>query len=143
MPRPGTKVIPVNWSGHHRPVAEGGMTAAVELRRPSSGKTFDESGGKSVYTTPAVLWSGVARVQRISRRGGDKLVGDRFAIVQMYQVSLPADVPEAQIDDQIYVAAAADDPKLIGKLMRVREVRLGSLIWERDLICEEPTPTTR
>lgn len=143
MPRPNTPVIPANWSEHHRPTVNATMTADVELRRPSSAATFDEAAGKSVYPAPALLWSGVARVQRLSRRGGDKEIGDRFALVQLYQVSLPADAAEPNVDDQFTVTASADDPSLVGKIMRIREVRLGSLIWSRDLTCEEVAPTTR
>lgn len=143
MPRPGTRVIPAEWSQHHRPTVEKTMTATVDLRRPTDATTFDETAGKSVYVDPAILWSGPARLQRIARRGGEKEIGDRFAIVQTYQVSLPQDAPAAQIDDQIAVITSGDDNLLNSLLLRVREVRGGSLIWSRDLMCEEVTPTTR
>lgn len=119
------------------------MGATITFRRNSSNASFDEDAGRSVYPDPVILWTGPARIQRIARRGGDQEIGARFVIVQMYQISVPADVPEIQINDQADTIVCADDPFLLGKLLRVREVRLGSLIWSRDLICEEPTPTTR
>lgn len=144
MPRPGTRVIPAKWDTHHRPLAENTMLAVtVELRRPSSDAVFDETAGKSVYPAPTVLWGGGARVQRISRRGSEKPIGGRYVTEQTYQVSVPVDIPEAFISDQIKFITSESDPALPGKIVRITEVRLGSNLWERDLLCEEVTPTTR
>lgn len=126
------------------------MTATGTLQRPSSAATFDEATGRSTYPAPTVLWTSVPpdpgiRVQRLSRRAigrGDQ-VGGRTVEVQMYQVSIPVAAPEPQINDQIVITANPDDPYLVGKTLRVVEVRLGSLLWQRDMTCEEITPTTR
>jgi hypothetical protein len=145
MPRPGTPVIPVNWSEHHRPTVEKTMTATVTLQRPSGVFTTDEVAGRSVPADPQVLWTGQSRIQRFSRRtsGTEPQVGGRFIGVEMYQVSLPADVPEPALNDQVVATVSGDDPQLVGKVLTVREIRLGSLIWSRDLMCEEIMPATR
>lgn len=83
------------------------------------------------------------RVQRLARRGGGDESGGRAVEVQLYQVSTLVDAPEPQVSDQIAITANPDDPYLVGKVLRVREVRLGSLAWQRDMTCEEYTPTTR
>jgi hypothetical protein len=143
MPRPGTQVIPTGWAAYHRPTAEATMTDTVELRRPSSASVFDEAAGSSAYPDPTTLATTSARIQRLPRRGGSDDVGDRAVVVQLYQVSLPVSAPEVRIDDQVYVTTAATDPQLVGVLLTVREVRLGSQVWQRDLMCEEVTPMTR
>lgn len=121
------------------------MTSQVNLQRPSSDAVPDEVAGRMDYPDPTVLWTGSARVQRLTHRasGGETNVGGRFLEVQLYQVSLPADAAEPQINDQVAVTANPDDPSLVGKLLHIREVRFGSLLWSRDVICEEVTPTTR
>lgn len=144
MPRPGTQVIPAGWSEHHRPVAENVQTDGCQLLRPSSAATFDESSGKSVYPGPALLWSGPIRIQRLPRRGGaGDQTGDRSVTVQLYQCSIPIAAPEVQINDQIKLTAAYQDPTMAGKTLQVTEVFLGSQLWERDMFAIEVTPTTR
>jgi hypothetical protein len=143
MPRPGTQVIPTGWSEHHRPTAESAMTDTVQLQRPPSAGVFDEIGGTSSYPAPTVLDVVPARIQRLPRRAGGDEVGDRPVEIQLYQVSLPVSSAEVRANDQILVVDALSDPQLANVLLRVREVRLGSQLWERDLMCEEVTPMTR
>jgi len=151
MPRPGTPVIPPGWSQHHRPTVNKTMTARIILQRPPSGAdaAFNPTTGKSEYPVPVVLWpitddqTGLVRIQRIARRGSETEVGNRFAEIQMYQISLPAEVVEVEINDQVRVVASGDDTNLNGLLLRIVEVRGGSLIWSRDILAEEVTPTRR
>lgn len=144
MPRPGTQLFRPGWEAHHEPVAELQMTATCEVRRPSSASTIDPSAHRSVYPTPAVLFTSRCRVQRYPvRGGGGQPIGGRAVTEQRYQVSIPRDVtPVPQINDQAVVTDSTD-PSLAGLVLRVTEVRSGTLRWQRDLTCEGVTPTTR
>lgn len=144
MPIPATKVIPDGWSAHHRPTAQSAMTDTAELRRPNpGGRTFDEVAAKSNYPLPTVLATVPVRVQRMPRRAGGDEVGDRPVEIQLYQVSIPASAPELRTNDQVVITVARSDTMLAGVVLRIREVRRGSQLWERDLLCEEATPVTR
>lgn len=118
------------------------MTATCEIRRPSSASTYDETAGKSVYPAPTVLATSPCRVQRLPMRGGDQPVGDRNITLQRYQINVPADISDVRVNDQIVVTTSTDT-SLVGAVVRVREIRLGTLRWQRDLICDEDVPTTR
>lgn len=142
MPLPGSRVIPLGWEAHHAPVAEGAMTGTCRVQRPSSAATFNETAHKSEYPTPTVLYTTVGRAQRLPMRGADQSVGDRNVTLQRYQVSIPRDRPAPQINDQV-VFTACGDPSLVDLILRVTGSTLGTLRWERDLFCEEVTPTSR
>jgi hypothetical protein len=143
MPIPGRGIFPPGWSEHHRPTAETAMTDTAELRRPSSRSQFDPLAVKSGYPTAELLGTVRVRVQRMPRRAGGADVGDRPVEIQLYQVSIPTSAPEVRDNDQVVVTVGRSDPQLVGKVLRIREVRLGSQLWERDLLCEEVTPMTR
>jgi hypothetical protein len=143
MPLPGTRIFPPGWAEHHRPAAESAMTDTAELRRPAPPTGFDELAGESDYPTPALLATVPVRVQREPRRAGGEEVGDRPVELQLYQVSIPASAPELRANDQVVITVANSDASLAGVILRIREVRLASQLWERDLLCEEATPMTR
>lgn len=144
MPRPGTQLIPPGWEAHHEPVAELQMTATCEVRRPSSAATFNSTSHKSDYPVPTVLLTSKCRIQRFPMRGGaDQPIGGRSVTIQRYQVNLPRDVtPIPRVNDQVVVTDSTD-PTFAGLVLRITEVRSGTLRWQRDLVCAEVTPTTR
>lgn len=143
MPLPNSKVIPDGWSEYHRPTAELALTAAGELRRPGHQTGFDETTGRSQYVDPSVYHSGSCRIQALARTQGAADVGDRQVTVRPYRVSWSVDVPEVRINDQVAVTVCTDDPQLVGHILRVVDIPEGSLLWQRDLICEDITPTIR
>lgn len=149
MPLPNTRVIGDGWSRHHRPTATGAMTATGTIVRPPSAATavFDEVAGRSVLPAAATLYDGIMRVQRLAQAVSDSTTttADREQTIREYQVSVDIDAATTplQVNDIVTVTACADDPHLVGQPLRVRDVRLGTLAWERDLLCEDIAPTTR
>lgn len=149
MPLPNTRVIGDTWSRHHRPTATGAMTATGTIVRPPSGATavFDEAAGRSVLPDPATLYAGIMRVQRLAQAVSDSTTttADRELTTRQYQVSIDIDAATTvlQINDIVTVTVCADDPDVVGRPLRIRDVRLGTLAWERDLLCEDIAPTTR
>jgi hypothetical protein len=148
--RPGLgahRVIPAEWERQHRPVAEATMTAEVVILRHTSGGVWDEVAGRTTYPDPMQVWSGPARVQRMSQMEITRSIGDRQVVIRGYTVSLPADAPEIRIGDETQVTAPVSeqrgDPLLAGQPLWVHDVRHGSLIWQRDLVCLNAPPTQR
>lgn len=126
------------------------MTAEGIVTRPGGTPVFNELLGYSVTPEPSQLYAGPIRVQRMqpALSASAATIADREVIIREYQVNLPLTVdgratPPMQTNDLVAVTACDDDPDLIGKVLRVRDVRLGSLVWQRDLLCEDTAPTSR
>ena len=140
MPLPNTKVIHPDWSAHHYAVADGQMTAEGTITRPGT-PVFDELLGRNVLPAPGLIYDGPMRVQRVqpSAAAAARMVADREVVIREYQVGLPLSVngvatKPVQVNDVVTV---------IGLVLRVRDIRDGSLLWQRDLSCEDIAPTTR
>ena len=151
MPLPGTRVIHALWSAHHRAVAEGQLTATCAVRRPASGgqsPPFDEARGYSVPPDPTTLYEGPCRVQRLqpALSATELQIAGRELVIREYMVVLPKDAVPGDgvaVNDLIVIVECPDDRTLEGHSLRVRDIRQGSLIWQRDLTCEDISPATR
>lgn len=149
MPLPNTRVIHPDWSRHHRPVAEGAMTGECVITEAASTGTvaeFDETLGVSAPPTPTVVYRGICRVQRAIATESHPTIADREVTLRDYYVMLPVAAPGAtqvEVNHIVEFTVMADDPTLVGRTMRVRGDRRGSLLWQRDLVCEDITPTSR
>lgn len=147
MPRPGTDVIPAGWEAHHQPVADATMTAQCAITRQATGAipgaAYNPATGRTAYPAPVTVYTGRCRVQRADVLATPQPVGERPVTVRRYTVSIPlgGDTP-IQVNDVVEVTAATD-PDLVGTLLRVTDVRGGSLVWQRDMQCEVWEPTTR
>jgi hypothetical protein len=142
MPFPGTRVFDPDWEAHHRPVAEGAMTATGIVRRYTGPGVFNEATGITDYPAPTTVY-GVAGAapMRVVRDGVEttREIGGRQVTVRGYIVVLPADAPEIRVNDEVLVATAGDS-KLPDESLWVHDVRFGSQIWERDLVCANVPP---
>lgn len=146
MPLPNTRVIPDGWSAHHRPTAEGGMTAEGTITRaPSTGtaSVFDETLGISIPPTATVVYTGVLRLQRSGADERQAATADREVTIRDYQVSYPTSGNPAQVNDIVTITACSDNAGLVGERLRIRDPRIGSLVWQRDYIAEHRPNVTR
>jgi hypothetical protein len=146
MPLPNTRVIPTGWSAHHRPVAEGGMTAEGTITRAASTGTvavFDEAAGVSVPPTPTVVYQGVLRLQRSGADEHQITVAGREVTIRDYTVSYPTNGQPSQANDVLTITSCDDNPGLAGEKLRIRDARIGSLVWQRDYIAEHRPNVTR
>jgi hypothetical protein len=143
MPFPTTKVFHDDWEAHHRPVAESAQTATGIIRRYSAAGVFNETTGETEYPPPTVVY-GVdgAAPMRVVRDGVEttREIGGRDVVIRSYTVALPASAPEIRVNDEVVVATAGD-PRLPNESLWVHDVRFGSQIWERDLVCASVPPT--
>jgi hypothetical protein len=121
------------------------MTATCIITRPASAAaaTFDEFTGRSALPAADELYSGACRVQRSEPAPSPLQVGDREVPVRQYNVSIPAGGEATAVNDIVEITACDGDAQLVGRRLRIRDVRFGSLTWQRDLVCEDLAPTTR
>lgn len=142
MPFPGTHVFPPGWEAHHRPVAEDAMTATGTIKRPSTEGVFDPDTATTTYPEPTVVYGPGS--MRIVRDGVEttRQIGERTVVIRNYIVALPADAAEVRVGDEV-TATASGDAQLPDQALWVHDVRYGSQIWERDLLCQNAPPTTR
>jgi hypothetical protein len=145
VPLPHTRVIHKDFSTHHRPTAEGGMTAKGTLRAPDSAASavFDEALGYSTYpdVTPGREWA--LRVQRANAAAEPHPGAERSTVDREYLVALPVEAPEVAVFWLITITECDDDPALVDRVLRVKEVRYESPRWQRNLICLEHTNVSR
>lgn len=142
MPFPGTGVFHPDWEAHHRPVAEGAMTATGVVRRYTAAGDFNEAAGKTERGAPTTVYGvdGAARM-RVVRDGVETVreIGGQQVTIRNYIVVLPADAPEIRVNDEVVVATAGD-ARLPDESLWVHDIRFGSQIWERDLVCANVPP---
>lgn len=145
---PADQALHPRWEQHHRPVAAEFFTADIVIRRhDDSGSVFDPGTGRTTYPEPADVFTGQARVQRMSQQEVTRMVGDRQVVIRGVTVSLPVTAPQVQIGDELQVLAYRDpdsgDPHLIGRPLWLHDIRPGSLLFQRDLVALDSPPTSR
>lgn len=146
---PNTQVFLPDWSTHHHATAEGRMTAEGTVTRPGD-PVFDELAGREVQPAPTVIYDGPLWVQRMDPGAVAAAINiaDRQVMVREYAVGLPLAVngvvtAPILVNDLVTVTGCDDDQYVVDRPLRVRDVRLGTLVWQRVLICEDVAPTTR
>ncbi|RCK68271.1 hypothetical protein DT076_16615 [Desertihabitans brevis] len=136
--RPGFQVIPDGWEAHHTPTAAGQATGRGRLVRRGD-LVFDPATNTQTHTWEQV-WPADAedtpiRVQQLNRTRTDD-VADQEITDHDYRVMFPRGCDAAEVGLYVEVTAASDG-QLVGQRLRVTDVLLGTLRWQRDLICTD------
>lgn len=117
-----------DWTTHHRPVVESGMTARVKIERPLASGTWNEVTGNYDGETAEVLYLGKAMLERIARPTRRDFVFDS-ADNQMMRVQIPIDENEAdpepvdlrwQSNDILTVLVNESNTMMEGELLYLR-----------------------
>lgn len=139
MPFPNTRVIPNGWAAHHRPVAEGGMTAAVHIPGPPGESTWDDETQTTRIPPGADIYLGPARIQLLTLTEAQRMVAEQEITTLAYLVAITLEATDVDVNDEVIVDQVHDDgdQSLVGRRLRVRAVARGSLAWERDLVCTD------
>lgn len=132
--RPGTRVIPKDWSPSHAKVIAKTWTATCRIFPPRAaggtltvGADLTVSGG-----TPATaIYEGACRLQVLNAQESSKILADQEQTVVGYLVVIDreANIPHRAVIEIL----TADDPTFPTRRLVVRKVDRGSQIWERDL----------
>ena len=134
MPLEGSRVLPVGWEEHHRPVLASTRTAKVTFRRFSGPPVHDPVTG-STSRPRAVVYSGWFRIQEHQVSAHTTDAAAQQITTHAYQLS-----GEVSVDLQINDVGTVDDcndPTLTGRELRVTDIQRGSLLFERDCICTD------
>lgn len=145
---PNAQALHPRWEAHHRPVAEEFFTADIVIRRHTGeGGTFDPVTGQTTFPDPTTVYTGRARIQRMTQMEITRSIGDRQVVIRGATVSLPVSAAEVRIADEVQVQSYRDpnsgDPHLLGRPLWVHDVRPGSMLWQRDLVVLDAPPTSR
>lgn len=137
--RPGTPVMPADWSAGHRPVVEAAFTASCEIRHPGGSSTsIDPVTGQTVRTPFPAHYAGPCSVEILHALEQEALTGDQQVTTLGYRVTITFDAaPQLRVDDLVKITAVDDngDPTLVGQALKVQSFARGSLAWERDINC--------
>lgn len=137
MPFPRTRVIPVGWAKHHRPAAEGTMTARVRFRDPEQDEEgpFDNSTGTRPVVKADPYLDTWCRAQQ-QKQPQVATTGEQRVSTHDYLIAVPiAGTTVLAVGHVGVIYECPDDPSLVGREIKVTDVQRGSLMWERDLIC--------
>lgn len=141
MPLPGTRVIHNRFQSAHRRGADATMTVQISFTRPGAGTpgAFDPATGTTgAPTGGAPVATTIARVQATAAADHPVDAAEQVVTLRGYRVSVPWDVTGLRVDDVGTVTSIGpdDDPDLLGARLRIRDVAVGSITWQRDLVCE-------
>lgn len=127
-PFPSWSVIPTGWAEHHRPSAESTMVTPA---------TFIRVSGPAPYPRPdnwqdlEVLWQTKVRVQALNNAPKTADAAEQTSTIRRYLVTAPVDGPGVRL------GKTADQIHVLGRRLRIVDLRPGSLLWEADYDCEE------
>lgn len=140
MPLPGSRVIPANWSQHHRPTAAAAFTAECVITRPT-GAGSTASDGTWTPSPDDTIYSGGCRAVPLSTdQGRVRVSGEAQQTPRRYHIGIEHDADRVLIGDVVMFTQAQDDrlaAGLVGLKFRVADIRYGSEQWQRDLLAEE------
>lgn len=134
MPLAGHTPVPRRWSEHHRPVSKGLQTARCTITRTTSTGSLGED---NVWhpPEPTIVYRGPCRVGSADA-ASPQTVGDQAVSDTTHTVAIEWDAAEV-LEGDIVTINSAVDLGLVGKQLRVTNVRYGSEQWERVLACSD------
>lgn len=133
-PLPSTRVIPAAWAVHHRTAALGTMTATCTVETGGEGTWAPDTGG--VPGTPTTLYAGPCVVTDMTRTTRVRDVAGQALAEHPYTVGIAPTAPAIPEGARVKINTCADDPLLVGLVLRVVDVSHESLMLERVLTCD-------
>lgn len=138
--RPGAAVIPTGWVAGHQPAVNKTMTAACTLRQPGTRQSWDAEAEQNLAVPNDPYYEGGARVQALATQAREVPVADDPTTVAQYLVVVDAAAGVSgdrvgPAEGDLVTVAGSGDPLLDGQELRVVQVVMGSLRFERDLFC--------
>jgi len=146
MPRPtrsqgraGTRVIPKNWERDHAPVAAKTMTGVCSIYpAPEANTQQPVMAADLSWTVPDVtpLYADVAcRVQHHTGTTNPQDQGGQGVMTSEYLVTLPYGLVGIGVRSVVVFTGGSDPDLLATPALYVRDPMVGTLRFERDLIC--------
>lgn len=131
--RPGTVVLPAAWALDHQPVADATHRGLITLRKPGGTSAWSEVEQQTV-TQPHRPYVVEEPCRVVALRATTVTSGEDDVTVAAYQISMSADV-SPEVGD-LGRLSRTGDPLLDGREVRLREVVLGTELFERVVLAE-------
>lgn len=143
MPIPGSRIFHPKFNTHHRPVAVAGMPSVCDIIRPGQPPASrHDPTPEPVY----LVRDWPCRIQQRTQPARAMQV-DQPQNVRSYLVTLALEgLPDIPVGDRGAIVTNIrsrgprgidPDPSLQRRTLRVVDAQYGSVMWERDLICED------
>lgn len=114
------------------------MTAVATITRHGVGDgTYNPVTGQTTPPTRLTIAAAVKVRVQATTAADAAMVADQTVTRRPYLVAVPAAVAAVLVDDIVTLDECDNDPQLVGRPLRVRDVHYGTEIWQRDLICED------
>jgi hypothetical protein len=115
------------------------MTAEGRIVRPAGPGPWNPQTGEVDELPGQVIYTGPCRIQAQASAVLDAQAAGQEVTSRTYLVAIRHDAPEVRAGESgdVFIADEASDPYLVGRPMRIVDIQLGSLRWERDLICRD------
>ncbi|WP_280523237.1 DUF6093 family protein [Arthrobacter woluwensis] len=130
-PLPNAKVIPDGWAAHHRPVAEGTMTAPGKITRSNGAPPHPKPSDWQPETD--LVTDCTFRVQELKRENAP-VPAAQPTQERRYLITMPLGKAPA---GGLRVGEEGDIVNTVGRRFRIMQTMTGSLLWELDLICTD------
>lgn len=127
-PFPSWKVIPDGWAEHHRPTAESTMETTARFVRVGGPAPYPKPDN---WTDSETLWETMVRVQALNNAPKQADTAEQEVTIRRYLVTAPVNGLD------IRVGKNADQIHVLGRRLRIVDIRPGSYLWEADYECEE------
>ena len=121
-----------------RAAALAGMIDACQITRVTGATTDDLTG--AVIPTSAVIYAGACRIQQTVAMGQRTDAAEATAIVLRLELQLPVVGSESVgRGDQVTLTASVNDPALVGRTFKIRDLHHKSEATARRMTLEEVT----
>lgn len=131
------KVLPDNWSQHHRPTAYGFLTgdcAAYTVGEPGDWTP----GGGAGNPTYDDKWEHMpCSAQFLGAASRPVIVADQTEMIATHRISVPIAATWLHYGDTIQILDNPDDPHLNGREVQVLIAESGTTNWTRDYLCQD------
>jgi hypothetical protein len=132
--RPGTVVIPDDWTDAPSAVIGKTMGSTVTIGAPGQ-PVWDDDLGRSVVTIPEPVYTGGATLMPVSDSARALTVVEDPVQQRVYDVTLPYDTGAGIEPEMVVMVDPADsDPLLAGRILHIRAIELGSRRFSRVLL---------
>jgi len=119
-------------------MAESIMVDSCTVRR-RTGTTTNPTTGVVTPVYAVVRTSQKCRVQARGNWGEARDVGEAALVILALEVQFPMSVTDLQARDEITIDACVNDPDLVGRVLRVKDLHHKSHATSRRVLCQEVT----
>lgn len=119
-----------------RATSASALPATCTVTRPSGSLTLDAETLTETPSAGTTVFTGACRVRTLNTQDMPAQVGDLHETLGRYIGTVPYDADGIQVDDFLTVTAGTDD-ELIGRPLRITDVRWSEWRVDRRLVLED------